>query len=405
MKVVFIHTDFRLYWVARLEHLYESFKKDGDDFEVIEISGKGSPYSFSNNVNIGVDWWHILYPEERMEDISFKQASKKLFDKLDELNPDFVFSGSIAFTSGATSVNWCRTRRKHIVMFDNSRLMDVPRSRLVNFIKKRLYSNVDAVLIPSQEFVKDYEFWGFTSENMFFGLNVIDNNKWRDLIPNSLELSSIRKENKLPSRFIMTVGRQVKKKNFLKLVQSFHEENQSSSLLYSLILIGNGPQRSIIERYIHDNSVKNIILTDFKSQEELASFYALCDAVILPSLEGETWGLVVNEAMACRKPVLVSNKCGCCSTLVQDGKTGFSFDPENTSEIRKVLREVGKLSQKELNKMGDNAQNLIADWGLDRFEKGVREAIENISKTSVRTFSGFLDKCLIKLWKGRYRPT
>ena len=63
----------------------------------------------------------------------------------------------------------------------------------------------------------------------------------------------------------------------------------------------------------------------FLNQTEIARAYAACDVLVLPSGYRETWGLVVNEAMACGKPAIVSNKVGCGPDLVVEGETGRVF--------------------------------------------------------------------------------
>lgn len=62
----------------------------------------------------------------------------------------------------------------------------------------------------------------------------------------------------------------------------------------------------------------------FKNQSQLPSCYATADVLVLPS-ESETWGLVVNEAMACGLPAIVSDSVGCAPDLIEEGKTGFTF--------------------------------------------------------------------------------
>ena len=47
MKVVFTHTDFRIYWPARLDALNSLLTAKGIEFFVVEISGAGSPYNFA----------------------------------------------------------------------------------------------------------------------------------------------------------------------------------------------------------------------------------------------------------------------------------------------------------------------------------------------------------------------
>ncbi len=66
----------------------------------------------------------------------------------------------------------------------------------------------------------------------------------------------------------------------------------------------------------------------FQNQTELPAWYAAADVLVLPSDGGETWGLVVNEALACGTPAVVSDAVGCAPDLALDrdpGRTGAVF--------------------------------------------------------------------------------
>ena len=63
----------------------------------------------------------------------------------------------------------------------------------------------------------------------------------------------------------------------------------------------------------------------FRNQTELPACYAAADYLVLPSDGGETWGLVVNEGMACGLPGIVSNAVGCAPDLIEEGVTGYEF--------------------------------------------------------------------------------
>ena len=79
----------------------------------------------------------------------------------------------------------------------------------------------------------------------------------------------------------------------------------------------------------------------FKNQSELPACYAAADVVVLPS-KSETWGLVVNEAMACGTPVIVSDAVGCAPDLIKEGKTGFVFPVGNVAELAARLELVAQ---------------------------------------------------------------
>jgi hypothetical protein len=147
MKIALVHTDLRIYWPARLLQLTHVLKDNDMDLVIIEIAGKGSPYDFLENDNKNMVNWNILFPEEKIEKLNSVIISRKLKAKLSEINPDIVISGSIAFQSGAVSVNWANQYKKPIITFDDVRLEDVHRNFAVNFIKKCIYSTIDAVII------------------------------------------------------------------------------------------------------------------------------------------------------------------------------------------------------------------------------------------------------------------
>lgn len=56
--------------------------------------------------------------------------------------------------------------------------------------------------------------------------------------------------------------------------------------------------------------------TGFLNQTEISRAYVAADCLVLPSDSGETWGLVINEALASSLPCIVSDACGCAEDLV-----------------------------------------------------------------------------------------
>ncbi|MCL4553022.1 MAG: glycosyltransferase, partial [Candidatus Marsarchaeota archaeon] len=89
--------------------------------------------------------------------------------------------------------------------------------------------------------------------------------------------------------------------------------------------------------------------------------YGLAKCFILPSTDLETWGLVVNEAMASRLPVLVSRRCGCWPELCWRGINGFDFDPADVDRLAGLMLRMSG-GQVDLQKMGQASHQIISNF-------------------------------------------
>jgi glycosyltransferase involved in cell wall biosynthesis len=69
----------------------------------------------------------------------------------------------------------------------------------------------------------------------------------------------------------------------------------------------------------------NASFVGFLNQSEISRAYVAADCLVLPSDAKETWGLVVNEAMASGLPCIVSNACGCVEDLIEPIRPDLSY--------------------------------------------------------------------------------
>ena len=75
--------------------------------------------------------------------------------------------------------------------------------------------------------------------------------------------------------------------------------------------------------------------------------------LVLPSSgPGETWGLVINEAMAAGIPVIASDHCGATSDMISEGINGYSFKAGSESDL---LEKMQKISTVDLTLFGSAA--------------------------------------------------
>jgi glycosyltransferase involved in cell wall biosynthesis len=401
LKIAFIHTDFPLYWHSRFQALTVFLNERGHTLDVIEVTGRASNYLFEQREKINETvTWHCLYPGRTMEAISIHELHLKLEIITEQIDPDIIFAGAIAFPSGAFTCRYGTKRKKPVIIFDNARLQDTPRSFVVNFIKRQIYKHVDAIFCPAPSFADTYKFFGFPDDRIFFGLNVVDNKYFKDSV------EKIRNEGggnslTLPKHFFLGVGRQIPKKNWIALVKAFNEfcDDQPQSPFY-LVLVGDGPERSILV----ENANNRVLFHPFADQEKICTYYAHADCLILPSLYGETWGLVVNEAMASRLPVMVSERCGCASTLTEDNVNGWRFDPFDVHQLTVLLKRFVASDSFTRKQMGNESLRIISSWDLDRFCNGVWEAM-NYTLVNKKKTGTLISRFFVHFWKGRYRPT
>lgn len=396
MNIAIIHTDFRIYWPARLQALHAFLRARGHQLSVVEIAGEGSPYAFSERAATGSLPWHVLFPHRKAESLAGGEIKPVLFRLLDELQPDVLVAGAIAFPSGALSVAWAVKNKRGMVCFDDAKIEAVGRGRLVTLVKQHIYAAVDAMLYPSADWAETGRFWHFRPEQLFYGVDVVDNAFWQDYHG---------EPSGLPVRdYLLAVGRQIPKKNFFHIVQSYARYRERyGPAARPLVLIGDGPEHARIRQFVDERGLSgSVLLLPFKAQAELRAVYHHAEALILSS-SSETWGLVINEAMACGVPVLASDQCGATHTLVQQGKNGYAFSLDRTDDLFEKLCLFHDLLPQAKAQLGQNARATIAHWGLDRFCQGCANAVDYAARRPRQRLS-LLTRFLIRHWKGRYRP-
>ncbi|MGD6852331.1 MAG: glycosyltransferase family 4 protein [Candidatus Bathyarchaeia archaeon] len=104
-----------------------------------------------------------------------------------------------------------------------------------------------------------------------------------------------------------------------------------------LILIGQGPKEELIDLSKRLGVKDKVMFLQGCSDEELADLYAACDVFVFPA--EITWGLVVIEAMANSKPVVVSKRAG-VSEIIRHGENGFVFDEPNPINMAGLIEKL-----------------------------------------------------------------
>ncbi|MHB1533040.1 MAG: glycosyltransferase [Acidimicrobiales bacterium] len=123
-----------------------------------------------------------------------------------------------------------------------------------------------------------------------------------------------------------------------------------------LVLVGDGPQRTLISDAAFDNGSDRVILPGYVPYRELPEVFTAADIFVhLPTIE--PWGLSVNEAAASQLPIITSRNVGASFDLVVDGYNGFVVD-SSLSGIEAGLAKILSLPTEQLRVMGSRSASL-----------------------------------------------
>ena len=143
-------------------------------------------------------------------------------------------------------------------------------------------------------------------------------------------------------------------------------------------MVGDGELKSECEHYATKNKLP-VTFTGFLNQTKIISAYVASDCLVLPSDYGETWGLVVNEAMACGIPAIVSDRVGCHPDLIISGKTGHVFPFGNIKSLSNLL--VSYINNpSHLKVMGTEAHEHIKKYSYNKVVNGTLAALDYVCK-------------------------
>lgn len=135
-----------------------------------------------------------------------------------------------------------------------------------------------------------------------------------------------------PGPVLLCVGQLIRRKGVDKLIEACGRA-AARGHEFTLVLVGNGPERALLEHLASVRGVKNFRILPNQNQKTLNAIYRAADLFVLPTLE-DNWGLVVNEAMWAGLPVLCSEYAGCAPELLPAESI---FDPMSETSFDEAL--------------------------------------------------------------------
>ena len=183
---------------------------------------------------------------------------------------------------------------------------------------------------------------------------------------------------------VVGVGRMVRRKGFDTLLDAWGLVNRASPAAAGhgpeLVLVGDGPERSSLERQVRRSRLGRVTFTGALDQAGVLAELHRADVFALPirtrlgGLDPEGLGLAALEASACGLPVVVGRSGGAPET-VQQGRTGFVVDPDDPYELAARLTDL-LADPGRARELGAAGRVFVSDrYGADRARRVLRAAL------------------------------
>ncbi len=300
--------------------------------------------------------WYLAFPTVN--------ELKKVFqeEKIDIVHIPLPMSGAIIAIKAAKALDIKIVAHSHSQ--PENLFMDMPKKiqpTLNNLWNKYLmwtYSKAEALIYPSE-----------LAKSLLHNLG--KKNQPSKVISNGINLEEFRQVDILDfnERFgipkdqikLLFVGRLYPEKSIDTLIRAVPHILEGHPNTH-VMLAGAGHQRDKLEKLMRDLKVeKNITFLGLVSDEDKLMAYNACDIFILPSL-AELEGMVVLEAMACGKPIIISNAEMSASRFFVDGN-GFLFESKDHKDLAEQALKL--ITDTELRqKMGKVSSEKIKNYDI-----------------------------------------
>jgi phosphatidyl-myo-inositol alpha-mannosyltransferase len=201
-----------------------------------------------------------------------------------------------------------------------------------------------------------------------------------EIIPNGVDIKRFSPKNKPLEKYsdgklnILFTGRIEKRKGLIYLIQAYSLLKKKYPDI-RLIVVGRGPLLKNLRKYIIKHRIRGVHFEGFVSTEILPRYFATADIFCSPALFGESFGIVLLEAMAAGRPVVAFNISG-YRDVVDNKINGLLAEPKNANDLSIKLKSLivnyklrKKLGENGLKKARKFTWKIIAKKNMDFYKK------------------------------------
>jgi len=262
-----------------------------------------------------------------------------------------------------------------VLWFESSLLSAKHRRGIIAGAKRFFVRRADAYVAFGTKAAECLMALGANLKTVFTGPNTVNMEWYRDRSTEVRQGPSFPNlRSSYPEVMLLYVGQLIERKNLTRLLDAL---GRLADPTIGLFLVGSGPMEPELRALCHSHGVRNVFFEGFKQQAELLQYYALADALVLPSTT-EVWGLVVNEALASGLYVLCSNRAGAAYDLIKEGWNGRTFDPYNVDQLADLIRETKDQIQEIRERRDAISEHACREFSIERSAKAFLDAIRAV---------------------------
>jgi len=293
--------------------------------------------------------------------------------ELDAWQPDALLVYGWNFKSHLAVMRHYSRRLPVFFRGDSTLLNDRPgiRSIVRKFALRWVYGHVDKAFYVGVNSKNYFLRANMKESQLVFAPHAVDNDFFGDKDgAYSRRALEWRRELGIPDDAIVFLyaGKLEPVKSLSTLVGVFNRPTMPADA--HLVVVGNGPLEGELKKTAASDRIHFL---GFQNQGNMPVVYRLGDIYVLPSVS-ETWGLAINESMACGRPVIASSQCGGTADLIKEGKTGYSFRAGDEDDLEKKVTLMLK-DRPALAEMGRNALQHIQGFSITRIAGAIEKAV------------------------------
>jgi len=302
--------------------------------------------------------------------------NRDLNERIKQYNPDTLLVYGWSFKSHLRTLRYFKGRKK-IIFRGDSTLLDEAigfsfRKAARRFFLTWVYRHIDVALYTGEANKAYFIQHGIKESQLHYAAHAVENERFFDADGiHEAKAIAWRRNLLIPDEAIVFLfaGKLEEKKDPALLINAFKTMTYPD---IRLLIVGNG----LLEQKLKEEAAgdERILFLDFQNQQLMPVVYRLGNVFVLPSKgPGETWGLSINEAMACARPVIVSDRCGSAVDLVCEN--GFIFEARCETELEKTIRFFVDDKGKKLKEMGKKSLTHIEQFSFTKIAQAIESVI------------------------------